>query len=76
MNEKVKRLKARGMVSPYLKGFVVARINPIRFKPRGSAMPAPTDVLEKMLAAAQKFDPDRIKSQDLARAGGPPEGTE
>ena len=29
--EAVQKLKDRGMVSPYLKSFVVARINPLRF---------------------------------------------
>src|SRR5580765_4826862 len=32
--EKVEALKAKGLTSPYLKSFVVARINPIRFRPK------------------------------------------
>jgi ParB family chromosome partitioning protein len=29
--EQVEALKAKGLTSPYLKSFVVARVNPIRF---------------------------------------------
>jgi ParB family chromosome partitioning protein len=67
----VKQLKARGFESPYLKAFVIARINPLRFK-RG-AKADPDEVLEKMLAAAQKFDPARVKADQVAAAGGPPD---
>jgi ParB family chromosome partitioning protein len=74
--EKVKQLKERGLVNPYLKAFVVARINPVRFKPMGSSMPSIEETLEKVLASAQKFDPDRVRTEDLARAGGPPEAAE
>jgi ParB family transcriptional regulator, chromosome partitioning protein len=73
VNDIVKRLKARGLVSPYLKPFVVARINPLRFKPKGSATPSLSDTLDNILAAARKFDPGKIKPEHLAGAGGPPE---
>ena len=76
VSEKVNQLKARGLVNPYLKAFVVARINPVRFKPKGSSLPSLEETLEKVLASAQKFNPDRIRTEDLARAGGPPETTE
>ena len=61
------RLKERGLTSPYLKAFVVARINPIRFSKATSF--DFDDVLRKTLAAAKKFDPGKIKQEDLARAG-------
>ena len=49
VTEAMKALKERGFESPYLRPFVVARINPIRFK-RG---PADADeTIETMLAAA------------------------
>jgi ParB family chromosome partitioning protein len=75
VNGIVKRLKARGLVSPYLKPFVVARLNPLRFKPKGSEMPPLSDTLEKILEAARKFDPGKIKPEHLAGAGGPPESS-
>jgi ParB family chromosome partitioning protein len=68
--EVVNRLKERGMVSPYLKYFVVARINYLRFKPAGTAQFDPT--LSKMLHMAQKFNTDNVKKEDLARMGGAP----
>jgi ParB family chromosome partitioning protein len=67
----VDRLKARGLTSPYLKSFVVARINPIRFSKAASF--DFDDVVGKMLAAAAKFNVDRVKQEDIARAGGSPE---
>lgn len=76
VTEKVKQLKDRGLNNPYLKAFVVARINPVRFMPKESVMPSLTEKLEKVLAAAQKFDPDRIRTEYLAQAGGPPEVAE
>src|SRR5688500_12236557 len=50
----VTALKARGLVSPYLRAFVVARINPIRFK-RGAKVEF-DETIDKMLAAARRFD--------------------
>ena len=67
----VKGLQAKGFQSPYLRAFVVARINPIRFQK--GAKPAFEPTLEKMLASAKKFDPDAVKPSQLARASGPPE---
>jgi ParB family chromosome partitioning protein len=64
----VDRLKARGFTSPYLKPFVVARINPIRFSKATSF--DVDQVLDKMLASAGKFNVDKIKQQDIARTGG------
>ncbi len=70
VSEAMKALKERGFESPYLRPFVVARINPIRFK-RG---PADVDeTIETMLAAARKFDTGRVRPDQVAKAGGPPE---
>ncbi|MEO8090643.1 MAG: chromosome partitioning protein ParB, partial [Gemmatimonadales bacterium] len=70
VTEAMKALKERGFESPYLRPFVVARINPIRFK-RG---PADADeTIETMLAAAKRFDPGKVKADQVAKAGGPPE---
>lgn len=66
----VASLKERGFESPYLKAFVVARVNPLRFH-RGERPPAEA-VLAKMLASAQRFDPAAIRPDQVARASGPP----
>ncbi|HZM60780.1 MAG TPA: hypothetical protein VFB85_13315, partial [Vicinamibacterales bacterium] len=66
----VDKLKARGMVSPYLRPFVVARINPIRFSKATSF--DFDEVMQKMTAAAGKFNIDKVKSEDVSKAGGPP----
>ncbi|MCS6896563.1 MAG: hypothetical protein NZM29_01195, partial [Nitrospira sp.] len=63
-------LTARGMKSPYLKNFVVARVNPVRFR-SGAAAPLSFDeALDRMTKAAQKFNPNVIKIDDLVKAGG------
>ncbi len=67
----VDRLRARGLTSPYLKPFVVARLNPIRFSKSTSF--DFDEVLGRMLAAANKFNVEKIKPEDVARTGGAPE---
>jgi len=64
-------LKERGLTSPYLRAFVVARINPLRFI-KGQP-PSYDELLETMTKRARGMDPARIKSEDLARSGGAPE---
>lgn len=71
--EKVEALKARGLTSPYLKSFVVARINPVRFRPKEVAPLDFDEALDRMSKAAAKFNPERVKMDDLARSGGAPE---
>jgi ParB family transcriptional regulator, chromosome partitioning protein len=67
----VKKLKERGLVSPYLRAFVVARINPLRWI-QGEP-PALEEVLNTMRSRAAKFNVDKIRPQDLAGAAGPPD---
>jgi ParB family transcriptional regulator, chromosome partitioning protein len=67
----IKGLQARGFQSPYLRAFVVARINPLRFQKGAKASFEPT--FEKMLASARKFKAESVKADQLARTGGPPE---
>lgn len=69
--EAVRGLKERGLESPYLKAFVIARINPLRFK-RG-ATADPDEILEQMLGSARKFDIGKVKPDQVARAGGAPD---
>ena len=67
-------LKARGLTSPYLRSFVVARINPIRFS---KATDFDFDeVLQKMTAAAGRFNVERVRPEQVTRAAGPPEEEE
>jgi ParB family chromosome partitioning protein len=66
----VEKLKARGLTSPYLRSFVVARVNPIRFST--STEFDFDDVLDRMRRAAAKFKIDRVKQEDVVRAGGAP----
>lgn len=68
--EIVNRLKAKGLVSPYLKNFVVARINFLRFKREGTAEFDPT--IAKMLQMGRKFNVDNVNKEDVARMGGAP----
>jgi ParB family chromosome partitioning protein len=67
----VKKLKERGLVSPYLRSFVVARINPLRWI-QGEPPPL-EDVLKTMRERASRFNIEKIKPQDLAGAAGPPD---
>jgi ParB family chromosome partitioning protein len=71
VNEQVKALKERGFESPYLKAFVVARINPLRFQ-RG-AKAEWDETIDTMLASARRFDAGKIRPDQVARTGGPPE---
>jgi ParB family chromosome partitioning protein len=70
----VKTLRDRGFQSPYLRPYVVARLNPLRF--RKGAEAEFDETLDQMLAAAAKFDAGKVKESDLARAAGPPEPAE
>jgi ParB family transcriptional regulator, chromosome partitioning protein len=67
----VKKLKERGLVSPYLRSFVVDRINPLRWI-KGEPPPL-EDVLKTMRERAAKFNVEKIRPQDLAGAAGPPD---
>jgi ParB family transcriptional regulator, chromosome partitioning protein len=67
----VQTLRERGLESPYLKAFVLARINPLRFK-RG-ATADPDEIIGQMLVAAKKFDTGKVKADQVARTGGAPD---
>jgi ParB family chromosome partitioning protein len=68
VNKVVEALKAKGLTSPYLKPFVVARVNPIRFSK--STEFDFDDVIDRMLATTKKFNVDKVKQEDVAKAGG------
>jgi ParB family transcriptional regulator, chromosome partitioning protein len=61
----VKKLKERGLVSPYQRSFVVARINPLRWIQHE---PPLEEVLKTMRDRAARFNVEKIKPQDLAGA--------
>ena len=71
--QKVEALKAKGLTSPYLKSFVVARINPVRFRPREAEPLSFDEALDRMTKAAEKLNPEKIRIDDLARSGGAPD---
>jgi ParB family chromosome partitioning protein len=66
----VEKLKARGLTSPYLKPFVVSRVNYTRFS-KATTFDF-DEALDKIIAGAAKFNVDRIKQEDVVRAGGGP----
>jgi ParB family chromosome partitioning protein len=71
VNEAIEKLKERGFKSPYLRTFVVARVNPLRFI-KGD--PPPMDELfPSMTRRARGMNPDKIRPEDVARTGGAPE---
>jgi ParB family chromosome partitioning protein len=70
VNAAVAALKAKGLESPYLKAFVVARINPLRFQ-KGKTTPDFDETIQKMLGSAKRFDAGKIRADQIARSGGP-----
>ena len=63
-------LQARGFKSPYLRNYIVARINPVRFhraKKNETAPPMPIgEALTRMAASAKKFDLSSVSRGDVA----------
>jgi ParB family chromosome partitioning protein len=70
VNAAVSRLKEKGLTSPYLKNFVVARINPLRFI-KGE-LPSFDDLMDTMTKRAAGINADKIKPEDVAKSGGGP----
>ena len=70
----VASLKERGFTSPYLKTFVVARINPLRFIT--GDLPSLPDLLATMTKRARGTKLEKIRPEDVARSGGPPDEAE
>jgi len=66
----IEGLQKRGFKSPYLRSYVVARINPVRFHraKKGDSTPPMTmaAALTRMAAASKKFDIDSVKFGELA----------
>ncbi|HET9991101.1 MAG TPA: hypothetical protein VFQ65_21360 [Kofleriaceae bacterium] len=65
----VAKLKEAGFTSGYLKPIVVARVNPLRFAKPGADEKSDFDkTIDKMIDGAKKFDPSKIRAQDVAIA--------
>lgn len=67
----VKALQEMGMKSPYLRQVVVARCNPVRWIPQKKGEGPPmtmAEALTRMTASVRKFDPKKVRPQDLAIA--------
>jgi len=66
----IQTLQKRGFKSPYLRNYVVARINPVRFhklKKGDHQPPMPlAQALTRMAAAARKFKVESVSNADLA----------
>ncbi|MBI5202639.1 MAG: ParB N-terminal domain-containing protein [Elusimicrobia bacterium] len=63
----VKTLQAKGFKSPYLRAFVVARINPLRFM---KTVPAFHEALDMLIGKAERFDPGKVRQEDISAAAG------
>jgi ParB family chromosome partitioning protein len=66
----VQKLKAKGFVSPYLKSFVVARSNPLRFM---KEPPTLEDLIKTITSKVERFNVDKIKQEDIVASGGVPD---
>jgi len=66
----VEALKAKGLSSPYLKNFVVARVNFLRFKKDGEF--DFDETITKLLNSTKKIDAGKVNKDDLAKMGGAP----
>jgi ParB family chromosome partitioning protein len=66
----IETLQKRGFKSPYLRNYVVARINPVRFhkaKKGDTKPPMPlAQALTRMAAAVKNFKVDSVSNSDLA----------
>src|ERR1700678_268466 len=66
----IETLQARGFKSPYLRNYVAARINPVRFhkaKKGDTKPPMPlAQALTRMAAAAKNFKVESVSNRDLA----------
>ena len=66
LTDVVNRLKKRGIAHPYIKNFVMARCNPLTRARK--TMPTFDQTWEKVQAALEKFDVEKVRSEDIARA--------
>ena len=68
LTDAVKALKDQGISHPYVKNFVIARVNPLSRSRK--TMPSFATTFQKLEASLEKFDPAKIRLADVARSGG------
>jgi ParB family chromosome partitioning protein len=68
LTEAVKELKSQGISHPYVKNFVIARVNPLSRARK--TIPSFATAFQKLETSLEKFDPSKIRMADVARAGG------
>jgi ParB family chromosome partitioning protein len=68
LTEAVKALKSQGITHPYVKNFVIARVNPLTRARK--TVPSFSTAFNKLEASLEKFDPTKIRVTDVARAAG------
>lgn len=68
----VDALRQRGLQSPFLRGFLVARANPLRGSGRArTTAPVPfAPTVRKMIERVKAIDPARVRPQEIAALGG------
>jgi ParB family transcriptional regulator, chromosome partitioning protein len=54
--------------SPYLRSFVIARVNPLRFM---KEVPTFNDALDLIVKKAAKFNVGNVKQEDIAASASP-----
>ncbi|MBI3015473.1 MAG: ParB N-terminal domain-containing protein [Candidatus Tectomicrobia bacterium] len=66
LDEVVAKIKKRGINHPYVKNFVLARCNPLTRARK--TVPTFEQTFTKLTDALQKFDPGKLRMEDIARA--------
>ncbi len=61
-------LQAKGFKSPYLKAFVVARCNALRFM---KTMPPFDEGIDDIVKKAERFNVEKVKDSDISASAGP-----
>ncbi len=67
LTDAVKELKSQGINHPYVKNFVIARVNPLSRARK--TMPSFATTFQKLEASLEKFDPSKVRISEVARAG-------
>ena len=72
LRDVVTRMKKRGITHPYVKNFILARCNPLTRARK--TIPGFEETFEKLQHALGRFDTDRVRIEDIARAAVIPAG--
>jgi ParB family chromosome partitioning protein len=68
----VAQIRKRGITHPYIKNFVLARCNPLTRARK--TIPGFQETFEKLHRALERFDVDRVRMEEIARAAVMPAG--